>query len=129
MKRLLYSHGEPAGIGIDLILHLSKSKFWEQMQFPLVCIVDKALLKSRSKILNLKINFVEIESLDKAKRNKLAAVQFIQISKCKDLSPGSLNPKNAKYVDYIVPLSFSLFLSRTLSSTFVEYHSVSSNKK
>ena len=68
------------------------------MQFPLVCIVDKALLKSRSKILNLKINFVEIESLDKAKRNKLAAVQFIQISKCKDLSPGSLNPKNAKYV-------------------------------
>lgn len=68
------------------------------MQFPLVCIVDKALLKSRSKILNLKINFVEIESLDKAKRNKLAVVQFIQISKCKDLSPGSLNPKNAKYV-------------------------------
>ena len=68
------------------------------MQFPLVCIVDKALLKSRSKILNLKINFVEVESLDKAKRNKLAAVQFIQISKCKDLSPGSLNPKNAKYV-------------------------------
>ena len=68
------------------------------MQLPLVCIVDKALLKSRSKILNLKINFVEIESLDKAKRNKLAAVQFIQISKCKDLSPGSLNPKNAKYV-------------------------------
>ena len=68
------------------------------MQCPLVCIVDKALLKSRSKILNLKINFVEIESLDKVKRNKLAAVQFIQISKCKDLSPGSLNPKNAKYV-------------------------------
>ena len=68
------------------------------MQSPLICIVDKSLLKSRSNILKLKINFVEIESLSKAKRNRLATVQFIQISKCKDLSPGTLNPKNAKYV-------------------------------
>ncbi len=68
------------------------------MQSPLICIVDKALLKSRSKILNLKINFVEIESVNKAKRNNLSTVQFIQISKCKDLSPGTLNPINAKYV-------------------------------
>ena len=30
---------------------------------------------------------------------------------------------------YLVPLSFSLFLSRTLSSTFIVSHSVSSNKK
>ncbi len=98
MKRLLYSHGEPAGIGIDLILYLSKSKFWWQMQSPLICIVDKALLESRSKILNLNINFIEIQNLNEAKKNKLATVQFIQIAKCKDLSPGTLNPKNAKYV-------------------------------
>ena len=30
MKQLLYSHGEPAGIGVDLILRLSKLKFWEE---------------------------------------------------------------------------------------------------
>ena len=98
MNRLRYSHGEPAGIGIDLILHLSKSKFWQEMCSCLICIVDFELLKSRAKLLNLKIQFVEIKSLKLAKKNKLGTVQFIQSANCKDLSPGSLNPKNAKYV-------------------------------
>lgn len=98
MNRLLYSHGEPAGIGIDLILHLSKSKFWQEMRSCLICIVDFELLKSRAKLLNLKIQFVEIKSLKLAKKNKLGTVLFIQPANCKDLSPGSLNPKNAKYV-------------------------------
>ena len=64
----------------------------------LFCIVDFELLKSRAKLLNLKIQFVEIKSLKLAKKNKLGTVQFIQSANCKDLSPGSLNPKNAKYV-------------------------------
>ena len=98
MKRLLYSHGEPAGIGIDLILYLSKSKFWQNLQSSLVCIVDKKLLETRSEILNLKINFIEIQTLKAAKKNKLGTVQFIQVGKCKDLAPGTLNPKNSKYV-------------------------------
>ena len=98
MKRLLYSHGEPAGIGIDLILYLSKSTFWQGMESPLVCIVDRDLLESRSKILNLNINFTEIQSLKSAKENRLGTVQFIQAGKCKDLSPGTLNPKNSKYI-------------------------------
>ncbi len=98
MKRLLYSHGEPAGIGIDLILYLSKSTFWQGMESPLVCIVDIDLLESRSKILNLNINFTEIQSLKAAKENRLGTVQFIQAGKCKDLSPGTLNPKNSKYI-------------------------------
>ena len=98
MKRLLYSHGEPAGIGIDLILYLSKSKFWQNQQSSLVCIVDRKLLETRSEILNLKINFIEIQSLKAAKKNKLGTVQFIQVGKCKDLTPSILNPKNSKYI-------------------------------
>jgi len=98
LKRLLYSHGEPAGIGIDLILYLSKSKFWQNLQSSLVCIVDRKLLETRSEILNLKINFIEIQSLKAAKKNKLGTVQFIQVGKCKDLTPSILNPKNSKYI-------------------------------
>ena len=64
----------------------------------LICIVDLELLKSRSKILNLKIQFVEISNLKFAQKNKLGTIQFIRSTNCKDLSPGSLNPKNAKYV-------------------------------
>ena len=68
------------------------------MQSSLICIVDIDLLESRSKILNLNINFIEIQSLKEAKKNKLGTVQFIQAGKCKDLQPGTLNPKNSKYV-------------------------------
>ena len=68
------------------------------MRSSLVCIVDIKLLESRSKILNLKINFIEIQTLKAAKKNKLGTVQFIQVGKCKDLAPGTLNPKNSKYV-------------------------------
>jgi 4-hydroxythreonine-4-phosphate dehydrogenase len=68
------------------------------MRSCLICIVDFELLKSRAKLLNLKIQFVEIKNLKLAKKNKLGTVQFIQSANCKDLSPGSLNPKNAKYV-------------------------------
>ena len=83
MKRLLYSHGEPAGIGIDLILYLSKSKFWQGMESPLVCIVDIDLLESRSKILNLNINFIEIKSVKAAKKNKLGTVQSFKLENAK----------------------------------------------
>ncbi len=68
------------------------------MQSSLICIADIDLLKSRSKILNLNINFIKIQSLKSAKENKLGTVQFIQAGKCKDLEPGTLNPKNSKYV-------------------------------
>ena len=68
------------------------------MDSPLVCIVDIDLLESRSKILNLNINFTEIQSLKAAKENRLGTVQFIQAGICKDLSPGTLNPKNSKYI-------------------------------
>ena len=98
MNRLLYSHGEPAGIGIDLILHLSKSKFWQEMHSCVICIVDLGLLKARAKILKLNIQFVEIRNLKSAQKNKPGTIQFIQSTNCKDLSPGSLNPKNAKYI-------------------------------
>ena len=68
------------------------------MQSSLIFIVDIDLLESRSKILNLNINFIEIQSLKEAEKNKLGTVQFIQAGKCKDLEPGTLNPKNSKYV-------------------------------
>ena len=98
MKQLLYSPGEPAGIGIDSILYISKQSFWEQINARLVCIADPKLLESRSKILNLKIKFKELHSIGEAKKNKIGIVQFIKVAECLDCSPGKLNPTNAKYV-------------------------------
>ena len=81
------------------------------MQSPLICIVDKVLLQTRAKLLKLKINFVEIQHLEKAQKNAHATLQFIQIAKCDDSSPGVLNPKNAKYV--IDNLNFGIAKSLT----------------
>ena len=98
MKQLLYSHGEPAGIGVDLILYLSKLKFWEEVNASLICIADGTLLESRSKILGLKLKFLELYKLEDAQKNKIGVVQFIKIADCQDTRPGKLNIKNAKYV-------------------------------
>ncbi len=98
MKQLLYSPGEPAGIGVDSILRLSKLKFWKEMNASLVCIADLELLRSRAKALNLKLRFKELKSLNKAEQNKKGTIQFFQIAKCIDFTPGKLNPENAQYI-------------------------------
>ena len=98
MKQLLYSPGEPAGIGVDSILHISKLKFWEEMNVNLICIADVDLLQSRTNALNLNIKFIELKSLNSAKQNKKGIVQFIQVAECKDLTPGKLNSENAQYI-------------------------------
>ena len=98
MKQLLYSPGEPAGIGIDSILYISKLKFWEQINVNIVSITDRKLLESRSKLLNISLEFKELKSLKEAKKNKIGVIQFIQVAKCKDYTPGKLNSNNAKYI-------------------------------
>ena len=98
MKQLLYSHGEPAGIGVDLILYLAKKKFWEEIQIPIVVIADEELLRARAKTLKLQIQFIEITDIQKAKKNKIGLVQFYFVTSCLDLTPGILNAKNARYI-------------------------------
>ena len=98
MKQLLYSPGEPAGIGVDSILYISKLKFWEEMNVNLICIADGDLLQSRTKALNLNIKFKELKSLNRAKQNKKGIVQFVQVAECKDFTPGQLNSENAQYI-------------------------------
>ena len=106
MKQILYSHGEPAGIGVDLILRIAKLKFWSSINIPIVVISDGALLKARADLLKLKIEFHELQDLKKAKKNKIGCIQFHCVSKCKDITPGSLNPQNASYV--ISNLNFAI---------------------
>lgn len=76
MKQILYSHGEPAGIGIDLILRIAKLKFWSSIDIPIVVISDGELLKERAKLLKLKIEFHELQDLKKATKNKIGCIQF-----------------------------------------------------
>ena len=106
MKQILYSHGEPAGIGVDLILYIAKLKFWDAIKAPVIVIADLALLKARAADLNLQIKFLELKDLTKAKKNKIGSIQFYCAAPCKDNIAGKLNPRNAGYV--IANLNFAI---------------------
>ena len=106
MKQILYSHGEPAGIGVDLILRIANLKFWSSINIPIVVISDGVLLQARANSLKLKIKLHELSDLKKTKKNKIGCVQFYCVSKCIDVTPGTLNPKNAHYV--ISNLNFAI---------------------
>ena len=63
MKKIIYSPGEPSGIGPDLIIKLSSSKLWEDLKIPIVSIGDQKLFVDRAALLKKKIKIVEIESV------------------------------------------------------------------
>ena len=98
MKKIIYSPGEPAGIGPDLIIKLATSKSWEAFKIPIVTIGDPDLFLDRAKLLKKRVGIIEINNIQKAKKNKSGSIQLIKVSKCKSTSPGKILKSNARYV-------------------------------
>ena len=59
MKKIIYSPGEPSGIGPDLIIKLSSSNSWEDFKIPIVSIGDPKLFLDRAALLKKKIRIIE----------------------------------------------------------------------
>ncbi len=70
MKKIIYSPGEPSGIGPDLIIQLCTSKFWTDIKLPIVCLADPKLLTDRASKLDKKIKLLQINDLENYKKNK-----------------------------------------------------------
>jgi len=98
LKKIIYSPGEPAGIGPDLIIKLATSKSWEAFKIPIVTIGDPDLFLDRAKLLKKRVGIIEINNIQKAKKNKSGSIQLIKVSKCKSTSAGKILKSNAKYV-------------------------------
>ena len=98
MKKILYSPGEPSGIGPDLIIQLCSLPFWEKIKIPIACIADKKLIEDRALLLKQKIKVCTIDNLDNINSNKIRTVQVKEISKCRNTKPGKLYKSNAAYV-------------------------------
>ena len=98
MKNIIYSPGEPAGIGPDLIIKLSLSKLWNKIGVPIITIGDKDLFEARAKLLNKKVEIIKIDDLSKAKKNQNGAIQIFELIKCNNIEPGVLDTSNAEYV-------------------------------
>ena len=54
MKKIIYSPGEPSGIGPDLIIKLSSSKLWEDIRIPILTVGDPKLFVARTATLKKK---------------------------------------------------------------------------
>jgi len=98
LKKIIYSPGEPSGIGPDLIIQLSCSTFWNQINIPIACIADPELLIDRANTLGKKIKIKEISNPEELKKNKRNEIQVIKIAKCPNTKYGKLHRSNAKYV-------------------------------
>ena len=98
MKKVIYSPGEPAGIGPDLIIKIACSQSWENFKIPIVSIGDPNLFLERAKLLSKKINIDEIDSICKSKPNRKSVLQVIKLTKCRNTSPGKLYKSNGEYV-------------------------------
>ena len=98
MKKIIYSPGEPSGIGPDLIIQLCTSKFWTDIKLPIVCLADPILLADRASKLGKKIKLLQINDLKNLRINKKNYIQVLCVTKCNDLTPGKLYTSNADYV-------------------------------
>ena len=94
MKTIIYSPGDPAGIGPDLFLSLFNEGFFKFIKANIVCLGDKKLFDSRAKELgyNFKINsYTDINDINEK-------VGCLEIMECPDITSGTLNAVNSNYV-------------------------------
>ena len=117
MKKIIYSPGEPSGIGPDLIIQLCSMPFWEKINVPIICLADKKLIQDRALILNKKIKITLLKDINNVNSNKLGVIQVKEISKCKITKPGKLYKSNAAYV--IKNLDYGIDQSLELNTSLV----------
>ncbi|MDA9033105.1 4-hydroxythreonine-4-phosphate dehydrogenase PdxA [Gammaproteobacteria bacterium] len=98
MKKIVYSPGEPSGIGPDIIIQLCRTAFWTDIKIPILCISDPKLLDKRAADLGKKITLQKISDIDELKTNKRNVIQVMHISDCKNTKYGKLYKSNAQYV-------------------------------
>ena len=94
MKTIIYSPGDPAGIGPDLFLSLLNEDFFRFIKANVVCIGDKKLFASRAKKLGYSFEISTFTDINDVNEK----VGCLEIMRCPDISSGKLNSINSEYV-------------------------------
>ena len=133
MKKIIYSPGEPSGIGPDLIIQLCTSKFWVDIKLPIVCLSDPKLLTDRASKLGKKVKLLQINDLDNIQKNKKNHIQVLCVAKCNNLKPGKLYKSNASYVlknlDFAIENALNDKNSALVTGPISKENIISINKK
>ena len=94
MKTIIYSPGDPAGVGPDLFISLVNEDFFRSLKANVVCLGDKSLFDSRAKELEYAFEIKSFKNLDSINEK----IALLEIAKCPDISSGKLNSINSEYV-------------------------------
>ena len=94
MKKIILTLGEPAGIGPDLGVLLSKTS----LDRNIVVIADPELIRNSALKLRQKVNINTLDNIDDKTISGKGCINVLpEILQVKN-APGKLNPKNSKYV-------------------------------
>ncbi len=94
VKRIIVTAGEPAGIGPDLVLDLSKQDWPHQV---VVC-ADKTLLAERADQLGITVSLLDYDPEQAAKPQQAGTLQVAHIAMAEPCTTGQLNEANGGYV-------------------------------
>lgn len=94
IKRIVITAGEPAGIGPDLVLDLSKQSWPHQI----VVSADKELLEQRAKQLDIDVQLIDYDASALPTPQKAGSLVVDHIALNVPAVAGQLNEKNGHYV-------------------------------
>ncbi len=94
VKRIIVTAGEPAGIGPDLVLALSKDSWAHQI---VVC-ADKTMLQERAKQLNINVNLIDYDAQSHPKAQQAGSLIVEHVPLAQPTVTGLLNEVNGHYV-------------------------------
>jgi len=94
VKRIIVTAGEPAGIGPDLVLALSKESWTHQI---VVC-ADKHVLAERAKMLGIKLELIDYQRDAPITPQKAGSLVVEHIPVAHPVVAGQLDESNGHYV-------------------------------
>jgi len=94
IPRLAICCGEPAGIGIDLLLQFSE----QQVDAQCVVIADSAVIRQRAALLERTVKLVPYQKHASPTINTPGQLIILDIKCAEPVTPGTLNKANAAYV-------------------------------
>lgn len=108
IRRLVLTPGEPAGIGPDLCIQLAQRPHTNELVF----IADPDLLAQRATQLNLKIQIETFDPASVATGSIAGQMKVIPVRLAHPVTPGKLDPANARYVLATLDIASDLNLSK-----------------
>lgn len=92
--RVVFTPGEPAGIGPDLCVQLARHR----LDMDIVAVADPELLAKRAELLGVKLEIDLFDPSAPASKAEAGRICVLPVPLATTSTPGQLNPKNAPYV-------------------------------